>query len=43
VDGGLVQSGPDAFHISTPLELGVERNATIAAFTASRARVSASS
>jgi hypothetical protein len=34
VDGGLVQSGPDAFHISTPLELGVERNVTTAAFTA---------
>jgi GH15 family glucan-1,4-alpha-glucosidase len=33
-DGVLVQSGPDAFHLSTPLELGVDRNATTAEFTA---------
>ena len=34
VDGVLVQSGPDAFHLSTPLELAVDRNATTAAFAA---------
>jgi GH15 family glucan-1,4-alpha-glucosidase len=33
-DGVLVQSGPDAFHLSTPLELGVDRNATTAEFKA---------
>jgi GH15 family glucan-1,4-alpha-glucosidase len=34
VDGVRVQSGPDAFHLSTPLELSVDREATIAEFTA---------
>ena len=34
VDGVVVQSGPDAFHLSTPLELGVDREATTAEFTA---------
>jgi GH15 family glucan-1,4-alpha-glucosidase len=34
VDGIVVQSGPDAFHLSTPLELGVDREATTAEFTA---------
>jgi GH15 family glucan-1,4-alpha-glucosidase len=34
VDGVLVQAGPDAFHLSTPLELGVDRDATTAEFTA---------
>jgi GH15 family glucan-1,4-alpha-glucosidase len=34
VDGAFVQSGPDAFHLSTPLELAVDRNATTADFTA---------
>jgi GH15 family glucan-1,4-alpha-glucosidase len=33
-DGVRVQSGPDAFHLSTPLELRVEREATTAEFTA---------
>ncbi len=34
VDGVRVQSGPDAFHLSTPLELTVDRDATTAEFTA---------
>jgi GH15 family glucan-1,4-alpha-glucosidase len=34
VDGVRVQSGPDAFHLSTPLALNVDRNATTAEFTA---------
>jgi GH15 family glucan-1,4-alpha-glucosidase len=34
VDGVLVQSGPDAFHLSTPVELNVDRDATTAEFTA---------
>jgi GH15 family glucan-1,4-alpha-glucosidase len=34
VDGVLVQAGPDAFHLSTPLELGVDREATTAQFSA---------
>jgi GH15 family glucan-1,4-alpha-glucosidase len=34
VDGVRVQSGPDAFHLSTPLELSVDRDATTAEFTA---------
>jgi GH15 family glucan-1,4-alpha-glucosidase len=34
VDGVRVQSGPDAFHLSTPLELNVNRDATTADFTA---------
>jgi GH15 family glucan-1,4-alpha-glucosidase len=34
VDGVLVQAGPDAFHLSTPLELGVDRDATTAQFSA---------
>jgi GH15 family glucan-1,4-alpha-glucosidase len=33
VDGVRVQSGPDAFHLSTPLELCVDRDATTAEFT----------
>jgi GH15 family glucan-1,4-alpha-glucosidase len=33
VDGVRVQAGPDAFHLSTPLELDVARDATTAAFT----------
>jgi GH15 family glucan-1,4-alpha-glucosidase len=31
-DGVRVQSGPDAFHLSTPVELNVERDATSAEF-----------
>jgi GH15 family glucan-1,4-alpha-glucosidase len=34
VDGVRVQSGPDAFHLSTPLELAADREATTATFTA---------
>jgi GH15 family glucan-1,4-alpha-glucosidase len=34
VDGVRVQSGPDAFHLSTALELKVNRDATTAEFTA---------
>jgi GH15 family glucan-1,4-alpha-glucosidase len=34
VDGVRVQSGPDAFHLSTTLELSVDRDATTADFTA---------
>ena len=34
VDGVRVQAGPDAFHLSTPLELNVDRDATTAEFTA---------
>ena len=34
VDGVRVQSGPDAFHLSTTLELSVDREATTADFTA---------
>jgi GH15 family glucan-1,4-alpha-glucosidase len=34
VDGALAQSGPDAFHLSTPLELGVDRDAITAEFDA---------
>jgi GH15 family glucan-1,4-alpha-glucosidase len=34
VDGVRVQSGPDAFHLSTPLELSVDREATTAEFAA---------
>jgi GH15 family glucan-1,4-alpha-glucosidase len=34
VDGVRVQSGPDAFHLSTPLELSVDRDASTAEFTA---------
>jgi GH15 family glucan-1,4-alpha-glucosidase len=34
VDGVRVQSGPDAFHLSTPLELHADRDATTADFTA---------
>jgi GH15 family glucan-1,4-alpha-glucosidase len=33
VDGVRVQSGPDAFHLSTPLDLNVDRDATTAAFS----------
>src|SRR4029450_1807698 len=33
VDGVRVQSGPDAFHLSTPLELDADRDATTADFT----------
>ena len=33
VDGVRAQAGPDAFHLSTPLELDVARGATTAAFT----------
>jgi GH15 family glucan-1,4-alpha-glucosidase len=34
VDGVLVQAGPDAFHLSTLLELGVDGGAATAEFTA---------
>jgi GH15 family glucan-1,4-alpha-glucosidase len=34
VDGVRVQSGPDAFHLSTPVELHADRDATTADFTA---------
>jgi GH15 family glucan-1,4-alpha-glucosidase len=34
VDGVLLQSGPGAFHLSTPLKLGVDRDATTAEFAA---------
>jgi GH15 family glucan-1,4-alpha-glucosidase len=34
VDGARVQAGPDAFHLSTRLELSVDREATTAEFTA---------
>jgi GH15 family glucan-1,4-alpha-glucosidase len=34
VDGVHVQAGPDAFHLSTTLDLSVDREATVAEFTA---------
>jgi GH15 family glucan-1,4-alpha-glucosidase len=34
VDGVQLQSGPNAFHLSTPLELGVDTDATTAEFEA---------
>ncbi len=34
VDGVQLQSGPNAFHLSTPLELGVDSDATTAEFEA---------
>ena len=33
-DGALAAAGPDAFHLSTPLELQVDHDTTAAAFTA---------
>jgi GH15 family glucan-1,4-alpha-glucosidase len=33
-DGALAQAGPDAFHLSTPLELRTDHDVTVAEFTA---------